>query len=104
MDKFMLPGVIGILMFIIIVNGYHILKNRKKKARRAGNNTVKAFKTNYRKDIVKDSQDKEYIKYITKYNSSLDFIDKDEFLEDASKLKSREKSGYSSIGSHNNFM
>ncbi|MCM1134659.1 MAG: hypothetical protein NC400_03695 [Clostridium sp.] len=78
------PGIVGIIVFIVIINVYHIIKNKKRKQRNA--NVVEAFQTNYRKKKdAKPKETEEYVKYITKYNSSVDFIDKDAFVEEAAK-------------------
>lgn len=90
--KLMVPGLVGVVVFIIIFNVYHIIKNKKRNSHRS--DTVDVFKTNYKKNVQKTSkQSDEYVKYITKYNSSVDFIDKNDFIKEASeqgKSQSRE--------------
>lgn len=81
------PGIIGLVVFIIIFNVYHIIKIRRKRTPRT--DAVNAFQTNYKKNTAnakrKPEQTKpdDYVRFITKYNSSVDFVDKDDFIKEA---------------------
>ena len=78
------PGIIGLVVFIIIFNVYHIIRIRKKRTPRT--DAVNAFKSGYRKNEKKkpeQTKSDDYVRFITKYNSSVDFVDKDDFIKDA---------------------
>ena len=78
------PGLIGLVIFIIIFNVYHIIKIRKRKTNRQ--DAVREFQSKYKNNTrEKPAQTDDYVKYITKYNSSVDFVDKDTFIKEAVK-------------------
>lgn len=78
------PGLIGLVIFIIIFNVYHIIKIRKRKTNRL--DAVREFQSKYKNNAgEKPAQTDDYVKFITKYNSSVDFVDKDTFIKEAVK-------------------
>ena len=78
------PEIIGLVVFVIIFNVYHIIRIRKK--RTPGTDAINAFKSDYRKTGKKkpeQTKSDDYVRFITKYNSSVDFVDKDDFIKEA---------------------
>ncbi len=78
------PGIIGLVVFVIIFNVYHIIRIRKK--RMPGTDAINAFKSDYWKTGKKkpeQTKSDDYVRFITKYNSSVDFVDKDDFIKEA---------------------
>lgn len=73
--------IIIIIAFLALVYVYTYLKFKKRKSHKidtVGDFRKKYLKNNVKKDNVKTSND--YTKYITKYNSTLDYVEKDKFL------------------------
>ncbi|MDE6963108.1 MAG: hypothetical protein K2P30_05705 [Lachnospiraceae bacterium] len=78
------PGIIGLVIFVIVFNVYHIIKIRKRKKNQS--NAVREFQTNYKRNAKeKPAQTDEHIRFITKYNSSVDFVDKSTFISEAAE-------------------
>lgn len=73
--------IFGIVAFLVLVYVYSFLKIRRKK-RLENNSEVLEFKKKYYQYHLKNSdsrqaKDSNYNKYITKYNSSVDYISRD---------------------------
>lgn len=70
-----------IVAFLVLVYIYTFIKNHKKRKQRSVN-TVTEFNRKYRpeKKALNNNTDKDanYRKYVTKYNSKMDYITKDE--------------------------
>lgn len=89
-------ALIGVAAFIIVVYVYTFIKHRKKK--NSQTSTVKEFRQKYlkknpemkgqhtsRSDLMPNRNIPEgYTRYLTKYNSSVDYVDKNEFLNQGS--------------------
>ena len=105
--------IVFIVVVVIIINGYTFLKYKKQKRKRT--NTVDSFRNVYLKSRMAESKppqtSEKYTRYTTKYNSTVDYVDKDEFFREAasaatpsplhsSKYTSRQKHK----GLHNKFM
>lgn len=77
--------IIFIVVVVIVINGYTFLKYKKKK--RKSFNTVDSFRNVYSKSRAvspKSNHNTEnYTRYITRYNSMVDYIEKDEFFKEA---------------------
>lgn len=70
-----------IIAFAVLVFVYNFIKNKKR--RKAHVDMVAEFNKRYHKvKKVKKSEHKEYSNYITKYNSSLDYVEKSEIASD----------------------
>ena len=70
-----------IIAFLIIIYAYTYIKYKKRKKI----DTVGAFRETYlkKKNIKSSAQDHDnMIPYLTKYNSSIDYIDKDDFIKE----------------------
>ena len=70
-----------LVAFLIVVHVYTFLKIRKRKRANSKSSVAEFHKKYHKKKMdVKASQnnDSNYKKYITKYNSSLDYISKEE--------------------------
>lgn len=78
-------------IFVFLVIMYVYTYKRYKKMKKNDINTVNEFKRKYLKNKNSDeNQDsKEIHNYITKYNSSIDYIEKDAFLKDTSDMDAR---------------
>lgn len=73
--------IIIIIAFLVLVYVYTYIKYKKRKSQKI--DTVSDFrkkylKNNIQRENVKNAND--YTKYITKYNSTLDYVEKDKFL------------------------
>lgn len=73
--KFM---IIIIISFLVLVYAYTYIKYKKRKSQKI--DTVSEFREKYLKNNVskeKKQNSNEYTKYITKYNSTLDYFEKE---------------------------
>lgn len=76
--------IIIVLAFLILVYAYTYIKY-KKKGKANSIDTVGDFRKKYLKDSfakqekIKNNDD--YTKYVTKYNSTLDYVEKDKFIK-----------------------
>ncbi len=75
---------IAVVAFLIVVYAYTYIKHRKRRNNQTS--TVKEFKSKYLKKAEKETENisQGYTPYLSKYNSSLDYVDKSEFLKSAS--------------------
>ena len=87
---------IAVVAFIIVVYAYTFIKHRKRKNEQAS--TVKEFRSKYLKNTPQQENKKfseGYTQYLSKYNSPVDYVEKNEFLKESgdsqtsSKLKNR---------------
>lgn len=75
--------IMSIFVFLVIM--YVYTYKRYKKIKKNNINTVEEFRKKYLKKELPDAQDAgKGNNYITKYNSSVDYIEKDTFLKEAS--------------------
>ena len=74
-------ALIGVIAFLIVIYAYNLIRHKKRK--NAQTNTVKEFKEKY-KDTSKEKENslQGYTPYLTKYNSSVDYVEKSEFLKE----------------------
>lgn len=74
---------IAVVAFLIVVYAYTFIKHRKRKSNQTS--TVKKFKSKYLKDPSRKNTNvpEGYTRYLSKYNSPVDFVDKNEFLKEA---------------------
>lgn len=82
--------IMGIFVFLVIM--YVYTYKRYKKTKKNNINTVDEFRRKYlKKGKINENQniDEKTSNYITKYNSSIDYIEKDAFLKEASDAKSK---------------
>ncbi|NBJ91439.1 hypothetical protein D5281_02275 [bacterium 1xD42-62] len=80
--------VISIFVFLVIM--YVYTYKRYKKNKKNNINTVDEFRRKYlKKNVSNENQDANKAgNYITKYNSSIDYIEKDAFLKETSDSQS----------------
>lgn len=75
--------VIIIIAFLVLVYVYTYIKYKKRKSQKI--DTVSDFRKKYLKNNNVSQKDKVnanyYTKYITKYNSTLDYIEKEKYLD-----------------------
>lgn len=75
--------IIIVIAFLILLYVYTYIKYKKRKSQNV--NSVDEFHKKYLKENITKKQtatkNTSYTKYITKYNSTLDYIEKDEFLK-----------------------
>ncbi len=76
---------IAVVAFLIVIYAYTFIKHRKRKDNQTS--TVKEFRQKYLKDTLQEANDTKdfpqgYTPYVTKYNSSIDYVDKTEFLKE----------------------
>lgn len=85
--------IVIIIVFLAIIYIYTYLKFRKR--RKTQIDAVGNFRKNYLKDSPSRNTPNQdgYTSYVTKYNSSLDYIEKDAFLKEA--VEAEEKSNKS---------
>ncbi len=79
--------IIVIIAFLVLVYVYTYVKHKKRKGHV---NTVAQFNQKYHKQnktIQNASTNEEYLKYITKYNSSVDYIEREELINTVKKEK-----------------
>lgn len=86
-----------IIAFLVLIYAYTFIKYKKRKQNQI--NTVETYRKNYLERINAKSSPKydEYKDYdirrhITKYNSSLDYVEWNDFLDDINKQKHDENS------------
>ena len=86
--RLLFAGVIGVLVIFYVFTYMRYKKRNKKRT-----DSVSEFKKNYHRiNLQKKSGESDgYTKYITKYNSPVDFIDKEEFLKNAAKSDGQTK-------------
>lgn len=105
--------IIFIIVVVIIINGYTFLKYKRKKKKSVSN--IDNFRNGYLKNrttTLKPNQNPEkYTRYTTRYNSTVDYVEKDEFLKEAASHANPSSSQHDSKyarrnrnGLHNNFM
>lgn len=72
--------IIIIIAFLVLVYVYTYIKYKKRKSQKI--DTVSDFRKKYLKNNIQKENVKnnDYTKYITKYNSTLDYVEKDKFL------------------------
>lgn len=77
----------GIVVFLVIVYIYTYIRYKKSKKRNV--NLVDEFKRKYLQKEAKenDVDDDEFIKYTTKYNSTIDYIDRDDLIKESQEMK-----------------
>jgi len=76
----------GIVVFLVIVYIYTYIRYKKNKKRNV--NLVDEFKRKYlQKESQKNDVDDEFIKYTTKYNSTIDYIDRDDLIKESQEMK-----------------
>lgn len=76
-------ALIGVGAFLIVVYAYTFIRNRRKKNSQI--DTVKEFRKRYLEKSPQEKTDlpQGYTRYQSKYNSSVDFVEKSEFLKEA---------------------
>ncbi len=81
----------GILIILIVFYVYTFIKQKKRSRKQS--NAVEEFKRTYRKhNLQKKSEEFDgYTKFITKYNSSVDFVEKEDFIKEATETDEQEK-------------
>lgn len=85
---------IAVVAFLIVVYAYTFIKHRRRKNNQTS--TVKEFRSKYLKDTSRKNTNvpEGYTRYLSKYNSPVDFVDKNEFLKevnDSQTTSSRHK-------------
>lgn len=88
--------IIVIVAFLIVIYAYTYIKYKKRKKNHI--NAVDDFRNKYLKQSdlpVQTPNNDKLIQYMTKYNSTVDYIDKDDFMKEssensASKIKPKE--------------
>ena len=79
-----------VVVFVVAVYIYTSIRNKKNRIHTQNIDTVNEFRKRYlEKRTRKTDEEKEYIQYTTKYNISIDFIDKDEFIQEVQVTKSK---------------
>ena len=77
-----------ISLFVFLVIMYVYTYKRYKKIKKNNVSTVEEFRKKYLKKELPDAQDTNKANnYITKYNSSVDYIEKNTFIREASDSK-----------------
>jgi len=73
---------VAVVAFLIVVYAYTFIRQRKRKNNRTS--MVKEFRKKYLKDTLQENNDipPGYTRYQTKYNSSIDYVEKSEFLKE----------------------
>lgn len=80
--------IISIFVFLVIM--YVYTYKRYKKIKKNNFSTVEEFRKKYLKKALPDAQDANKANnYITKYNSSVDYIEKNTFIKEASDSKTK---------------
>lgn len=71
-----------VFAFLVLVHVYSFIKIRRKRKEKNKSNVSEFHKTYHRNTAIRRSPqtDNNYNKYVTKYNSSVDYISKDEFM------------------------
>ncbi len=77
----------GIVVFLVVVYIYTYIRYKKSKKRNV--NLVDEFKRKYLQKESKenDVDDDEFIKYTTKFNSTIDYIDRDDLIKESQEMK-----------------
>lgn len=79
-----------IVIFLAVLYIYTFIKIKRRKKNNI--DAVGDFRRNYlKKDFAQNPQNNEYNQYLTKYNSSVDYIDKEEFLREISEINESKK-------------
>ncbi len=86
--RILFAGIIGILVMYYVLTYIRYKKKNKKHT-----DSVSEFKKNYHRiNLQKKTEEYNgYTKYITKYNSPVDFIDKEEFIKNAARTDGKTK-------------
>lgn len=72
-----------IIAFMAVVYIYTYIKGKRTRRKTQAINTVADFRRLYsKKEPPQTYEENTYTKYITKYNSSIDFIDKADFIKE----------------------
>lgn len=79
--------IIIIIVFLVVLYIYTFIKYKKRRKKEI--NAVGDYRRTYLKSnsTPNPSPDDEYTNYLTKYNSSLDYIEKETFLNEAAESK-----------------
>lgn len=85
---------IAVVAFLIVIYAYTFIKHRKKKDSQAS--TVKEFRKKYLKEDLQENPNipQGYTRYQTKYNSSIDYVDKNEFLKEINEPQTTVRQQY----------
>ncbi len=76
----------GIVVFLVVVYIYTYIRYKKSKKRNV--NLVDEFKRKYlQKESNENGVDDEFIKYTTKFNSTIDYIDRDDLIKESQEMK-----------------
>ncbi len=76
----------GIVVFVVVVYIYNNIRYKKSKKRNV--NLVDEFKRKYlQKESNENGVDDEFIKYTTKFNSTIDYIDRDDLIKESQEMK-----------------
>ncbi|MDE5909409.1 MAG: hypothetical protein K2H52_11800 [Lachnospiraceae bacterium] len=83
--------IIIIIIFLVVIYVYTYIK--LKKSRKNKIDAVGDFRKSYQKRKASPNLTKtdEYTNYLTKYNNSLDYIEKDAFLKEAAEADEKSK-------------
>ena len=86
-------ALIGVGAFLIVVYAYTFIRHRRKKNNQI--DTVKEFRKRYLEKSLQEKRDlpQGYTRYQSKYNSSVDFVEKSEFLKEGSDPPGKRKRG-----------
>lgn len=86
-----------IIAFLVLIYAYTFIKYKKRKQNQI--NTVETYRKNYIERINAKSspkydeyKDNDIRRHVTKYNSSLDYVERNDFLDDINKQKHDENS------------
>lgn len=83
---------IAVVAFIIVVYVYTFIKHRKRKNRQTS--TVKEFRNKYLKNKSTESENipEGYTRYLSKYNSPIDYVEKKDFLKEVNDAQTTKSS------------
>lgn len=78
----------GIILFLVIMYIYTYIRYKKRKKQNV--HLVDEFRRKYvqkKPEVLKQGVDDQFIKYTTKFNSTVDYIERDEFLKESQEMK-----------------
>lgn len=77
----------GIILFLVIMYIYTYIRYKKRKKQNV--HLVDEFRRKYvhKEPEAQQDIDDQFIKYTTKFNSTVDYIERDEFLKESQEMK-----------------
>lgn len=79
--------IIGIIIFLVVLYIYTFIKYKKRKNSHV--NAVEDFKRKYHKERLDDTdtQNDAVVKYKTKFNSDLDYMEPEQLIQECQEMK-----------------